>query len=252
MDVSEQYRNWPAIILVNPQLGENIGSVARAMWNCGLKNLRLVAPRDSWPNERAVASASGADIVLEQAQLFPDVSSAVADLHHIYATTARRRDMTKAVIPPRDAAVELREHVDSGHLTGILFGAERAGLNNEDVILAEKIIEIPCNPEFSSFNLSQAVLIVAHEYFLSHVGTSNRAQAAPESELATADQVEGLLEHLDRELDEAEYYREANLRPTMQRNLHSVFRRAQLTDQEVRSFRGVVARLAKWRGRREV
>lgn len=240
----------PAIILVHPQLGENIGAACRAMWNCGLTDLRLVKPRDGWPSEKARASASGADVVVDRARVYETTAEAMAGLHRVYATTARPRDMEKRVETPRGAAAELKAAVAGGQQSGILFGGERSGLVNEDIIRSECIIQVPLNPAFTSLNLAQAVLLVCYEYYLTQL---TEVQAEPEERaraLATADQVDGLLEHLDRELDAAEYFREPNLKPTMQRNLHNVFRRVNLTDQEVRSLRGVVARLAGWRGRR--
>ncbi len=239
----------PAIILVQPQLGENIGAVCRAMWNCGLSDLRLVDPRDGWPSEKARAMASGANVPVDNARVFATTAEATADLQRIYATTARPRDMVKRVTPPREAAAEVKSLIVGGQRCGILFGSERFGLVNEDIVRAEAIIQVPLNPAFTSLNLGQAALLVCYEYYLTQLGPEKPELLEKGREPATADQVDGLLEHLDRELDSAEYYREPNLRPTMQRNLHNIFRRAQLTDQEVRSLRGVVARLAAWRGR---
>ena len=155
----------PAIILVEPQLGENIGMVARAMLNCGLAELRLVRPREIWPNDKAVAAASGADRVLDGARLFASTSDAIADLNDVYATTARPRYMTKRVMTPRQAAAEMRAATASGAALGILFGKEAAGLHNDDIALAEAVITVPLNPAFSSLNLGMAVLIVGYEWF---------------------------------------------------------------------------------------
>ena len=240
----------PAIILVEPQMGENIGAACRAMWNCGLTDLRLVKPRDGWPNPKATAMASGADIVVERARVYDSTAEAVAGLHRVYATTARPRDMVKRVTTPREAAAEVKAAVAGGQQCGILFGSERFGLVNEDIVRSEAIIQVPLNPAFTSLNLGQAALLVCYEYFLTTLEEGQQELQEKARELATSDQIDGLLEHLDRELDAAEYYREKNLRPTMQRNLHNIFRRARLTDQEVRSLRGVVARLAEWRVRR--
>jgi tRNA/rRNA methyltransferase len=240
----------PAIILVQPQLGENIGTVARAMWNCGLSDLRLVAPRDGWPNEKAIAAASGADVVLDRARVFETTAEAVADLERVYATTARPRDMVKPVFTPRGLAGEMRATMSRGEQVGVLFGAERSGLVNEDVMRAFGIVTVPLNPAFTSLNLAQAVLLIGYEWYTSADATPPGVLEIGEGIPASAAEVDALLEHLDQELDKAEYYREPNLRPTMQRNLHNVFRRATMTEQEVRSFRGVVARLAEWRGRR--
>ena len=242
--------NIPAVILVQPQLGENIGAACRAMWNCGLTDLRLVNPRDGWPNPKATAMASGADIVVDNTRVFETTAAAVADLHRVYATTARPRDMVKRMTTPRQAAMELNAAVAVGQRVGVLFGSERFGLVNEDIVRSEAIIQVPLNPAFTSLNLGQAVLLICYECFLAALEDGNAEPVAKARELASSAQIDGLLDHLDRELDAAEYYRETNLRPTMQRNLHNIFRRAQLTDQEVRSLRGVVARLAEWRGRR--
>jgi tRNA/rRNA methyltransferase len=240
----------PAIILVAPQLGENIGTTARAMWNCGLSDLRLVAPRDGWPNEKAVAAASGANVVLERARVFDTTAEAVADLPRLYATTARPRDMVKPVFTPRGLAGQMRADFARGDRVGLLFGAERSGLVNEDVMRAYGIVTVPLNPGFTSLNLAQAVLLIGYEWYTSVDATPPGVLEIGEGTPATAAEVDALLDHLDQELDKAEYYRELNLRPTMQKNLHNVFRRAHMTEQEVRSFRGVVARLAQWRGRR--
>lgn len=240
----------PAIVLVQPQLGENIGTVARAMWNCGLSDLRLVDPRDGWPSERAVATASGADVVLERARVFATTADAVEDIERLYATTARPRDMTKPVFTPRGLAGDMHETMARGERVGVLFGAERSGLVNEDVMRAYGVVTVPLNPAFTSLNLAQAVLLIGYEWYTSTDATPPGVLDIGDGTPATQQEVDALLDHLDRELDAAEYYREANLRPTMQRNLHNVFRRANMTEQEVRSFRGVVARLAQWRGRR--
>src|SRR5256884_5676988 len=155
----------PAIVLVEPQLGENIGTAARAMLNCGLDDLRLVAPRDGWPSERAVAAASGADFVLDKARLYPDVPAAIADLVHVYASTARDRYMVKRELTPRRAAEEMREFLARDEPCGVLFGPERTGLVNDDISLADTVITVPLNPAFSSLNLAQAVLIVGYDWF---------------------------------------------------------------------------------------
>ncbi len=243
-------RTDPAIILVQPQLGENIGAACRAMWNCGLTDLRLVCPRDGWPNPKARAMASGADIVVDRARVFETTEQAVAELHRVYATTARPRDMVKRVVAPRAAAAELKAAAADGERCGVLFGGEAWGLVNEDIVRSEAIIQVPLNPAFTSLNLGQAVLLFSYEYFLAALEPGQTAPEGKAREPATAEQVDDLLAHLDRELDQAEYYREPNLRPTMQRNLHNIFRRARLTDQEARSLRGVVARLSAWRVRR--
>ena len=227
----------PAILLVRPQLGENIGMAARAMLNCGLDELRITAPRDGWPNPAAQAAAAGADAVIENARVFDTAADAVADLQIVLAATARRRDVEKPVRDPREAARLVR---DSGARTGVLFGPERSGLDNDELGLAAGIIEAPLNPDFPSLNLAQAVFLVAWEW---RMAGPPPVPPLP-SELASADAFEGFWQHLDGALDDAGYYREAKLKPTVQRNLRALFARAALTGQEVRTLRGVIARLA--------
>lgn len=214
---------------------------ARAMANCGLTDLRLVAPRDGWPNAEATAAAAGGREIVGNARTHPTTADAVADLQVIYATTARRRDMEKPVFHPRTAAVEMRA---SSARTGVLFGAERAGLDNDDVSRAGAIIEVPLNSAFASLNLAQAVLIIAYEW--AQAGVPDGPPGP--SPLAEAGAFEGFWRQLNGELDRTGFYKEANLRPTTERNLRNIFVRAALTDQEVRTLRGVVARLAGGRG----
>ncbi len=230
----------PAIILVRPQLGENIGMAARAMLNCGLDELRIVAPRDGWPNPAARAAAAGADAVIDGARLFGNAAEAVADLQLVLATTARRRDVEKPVHGPREAARLLR---GSGARAGMLFGPERSGLDNDEIGLAAGIIEAPLNPAFPSLNLAQAVLLAAWEWRMA----GPAPVPPPPSELASAEAFEGFWQHLDDALEDAGYYREPKLRPTVQRNLRALFARAGLTGQDVRTLRGVIARLSAGR-----
>ena len=237
----------PAVVLVEPQLGENIGMVARAMLNCGLDDLRLVRPRADWPNEKAVAAASGADCVLERARLYPSTAAATADLNLLLATTARTRAMTKWTLTPRAAASEIRRASAAGIGVGILFGKEARGLGNDDVALAQAIISIPLNPAFSSLNLAMAVLIVGYEWRQA-ADSVEVAAAAPaavlqlpkETEPATAEQLQGLFEQLEGELDRCGFLRIAEKRPIMVRNLRNLFGRAGLSAQEVRTLRGII------------
>ncbi|RMF12501.1 MAG: RNA methyltransferase [Alphaproteobacteria bacterium] len=232
-------RVTPAIILVRPQLGENIGKVARAMGNFGLEDLRLVKPRDGWPNPDAVPAAAGADWLLEKAQVFETLEAAIADCHDVYATTARRRDMIKPVQTPREIAV----HMGGAGKVGILFGAEAAGLTNDEVALASTIISFPCNPAFSSFNLAQAVFLVAYEWFLAGAG-EQQPFSLYESAVADRGELIGLLEQLEEELDRSGFLRPAEKRPQMVRNIRNIFTRMALTSQEVRTLRGIVKSLA--------
>jgi tRNA/rRNA methyltransferase len=240
----------PEIILVHPQIGENIGTAARAMLNCGLVRLRLVKPREAWPNEKAITSSSGATVVLDGARLYETTADAVAGLHRLYATTARPRDLVKPVMSPRAAAVEMRAAAARGQKIGILFGAERSGLDNDDITLADAIIEVPVNPDFSSLNLAQAVLICAYEWRLSGFEGAPEAprRGRPGATPATKAEMAGLFEHLEAELDRAGFLYPPEKRPAMVRNIRNLFARADLTEQEVRTLRGVIAALVKGRG----
>lgn len=235
----------PTIILVEPQLGENIGMVARAMLNCGLTDLRLVRPREDWPNAKAFAAASGADRVLTTARLFATTGEAIADLEHVYATTARARGMVKRSVPPRLAAGEMRRHIAAGSRVGVLFGKEAKGLDNDDVALAGAIVAVPLNPAFSSLNLAMAVLLVGYEWFNSENPQDTASLAiAKDTRPATQGELRGLFEQLEGELDTCGFLRVREKRPIMIRNLRNILTRAALTEQEVRTLRGVIACLA--------
>lgn len=233
--------NGPAVILVEPQLGENIGMVARAMLNCGLTDLRLVRPRQGWPNAKAVKTSAGADSVIDQVQLFDKTEDAVADLAHVYAATARRRDMTMVVMTPGEAALDMREH-PSGKV-GVIFGGEAMGLSNDEVVFADKIITTPLNPGFTSLNLSQAVLIVAYEWFKLADQTSPRELLMSDTRPANKHEMTGLFEHLESELIKSGFLRVKERRPIMVRNIRNLFQRADLTEQEVRTLRGLIKSL---------
>ncbi len=239
----------PAIILVRPQLADNIGATARAMLNFGLTELRLVAPRDGWPNSRAAAMASGADRVLDEARLFDTVEDAVADLHHVYATTARPRDMLKPVATAAGAAAEMRRDADAA---GVLFGPERAGLNNDDVVLADTILTVPLNPDFSSLNLAQAVLLVAYEWHKAGDATPGREVAMGRTRPANKHELGQLFSHLEDELDAAGFFAPVMAkRPSMIRNLRNMLHRANFTEQDVRTLRGVIKALVRGKSRLE-
>lgn len=235
----------PAVILIAPQMGENIGAVARAMLNCGLSDLRLVNPREAWPNDRARTMAAGADQVLERTRLFTSVADAVADIHHLYATTARTRDMAKAYMTPRQAAAELRAYEAKGDATGIMFGPERAGLDSDDFALADVVIEAPLNPGFASLNLGQAVLIIAYEWF--QAGFEEReVQVGKNPEPpASREDLHRMFAHLEGELDAKGYLEPAHKRPHMVRNIRTMLLRAHFTENEVRALRGMITALAR-------
>lgn len=238
----------PAVILVEPQLGENIGMVARAMLNSALTDLRLVAPRDGWPNDKAVKTASGATVVLDGARVFATTAEAVADLHTVYATTARARDMTKDVVTPRQAAAEMRTFAAEDQKCGVLFGREAVGLHNDEVALADKILMVPLNPAFSSLNLAQAVLLMGYEWYQSAAVQPDQSfEVRLDTRPATKDELVGMFEHLERELDDCGFLGLPDKRPGMVRNLRNMFQRARMTEQEVRTFRGVISGLVKKR-----
>jgi tRNA/rRNA methyltransferase len=237
----------PAFILVNPQLGENIGVAARAMMNCALGDFRLVAPRDGWPNDKAVAAASGADGLLDAARLYGSAGRAVADLTYVLATTARERYMAKPVMTAREAARELRARAAAGQKCGVMFGPERSGLVNDDLAQADALIQIPLNPGFSSLNLGQAVLLVAYEWFQAADETPGVEQRYGQSQPADKDKLINFFLMLEKELDECGFLRVADKRPSMVRNIRNMFQRAGLTEQEVRTLHGMVACLVEWR-----
>lgn len=240
--------NSPVVILVRPQLAENIGAVARAMANGGLFHLRLVAPRDGWPQERAWRSASGADRILEALTVHPSVDAAVGDLHRVFATCPRPRHIVKPVLTARGGAAELRAIARRGLGCGILFGPERAGLDNDDMARADALIRYPLNPGFSSLNLAQAVMIMAYEWWLTADGTPARALMTNETRVAHKGELENFLAHLTAELDACGFLRNTQKRPGMVRNLWHFFERGEVTRQELNTLHGVVTELA--RGRR--
>jgi tRNA/rRNA methyltransferase len=239
----------PAIILVEPQLGENIGTAARAMLNCGLDDLRLVSPRDGWPSERAVAAASGADRVLDKARLYPDLRSAIGDLRHVYASTARDRYMVKREVTPRRAAEEMRGFLAAGEPCGVVFGPERTGLVNADITLAETVLSVPLNPAFSSLNLAQAVLIVGYEWFSAREAPPSESLHTGHSRPATKEELIRFFDHFEEELINSGFIRHPDKRPSLFRNLRNFFQRAQPTEQELRTLHGVVTAFAGPRDR---
>ena len=234
----------PAIILVEPQLGENIGTAARAMMNCGLADLRLVRPRDGWPSDKAIAAASGADAVLAKARLCPDLPAAIADLVHVYATTARDRGMVRREVTPRHAAQEMRRWLAASEPCGVVFGPERTGLVNDDVALADTVLTVPLNPGFSSLNLAQAVLIVGYEWFASGTTAPPEILRRGGSKPATKEELLNFFQHFEEELVRNGFLRNRESRPSMIRNLRSLFQRAHCTEQEIRTLHGVVTSFA--------
>ncbi|MBY5852689.1 RNA methyltransferase [Rhizobium ruizarguesonis] len=237
----------PAIILVEPQMGENIGMVARAMANFGLAELRLVNPRDGWPNEKALATASKADHVIEATKVYDTLEQAVADLNFVYATTARERDGYKPVRSPVIAAETLRARFRAGEGTGILFGRERWGLTNEEVALADEIVTFPVNPAFASLNIAQAVLLMSYEWMKSGMADLGAvAFQAMGQTPSTKDQLFGLFDQLEEALDARGYFHPAGKKPKMVDNLRAVLSRRAFTEQEISVLRGVISSLDRF------
>ena len=232
----------PAIILIDPQLGENIGMVARAMLNCGLTDLRLVRPRDGWPSETAKNAAAGADSVLERALLFDTTSEAIANLNLVFAATARQRAMTKYLVTPQQAAKDISNV--GANRCGVLFGGEAKGLNNDDVALTDCILMVPLNPGFSSLNLSQAVLILAYECYKLKDNRAPLEFVMQDSRPANKMEMLGLFEHLEHALDQSGFFHVREKRSIMVRNLRNLLQRSKLSEQEVRTLRGVISNLS--------
>ena len=251
----------PAVILMEPQLADNIGMVSRAMANFGLDELRLVNPRDGWPNEKARIAASGANYVIDDAAAYPALDAALGDLHWICATTARQRDLRKPVLTPLEAIEEIRVRIARGERCGILFGRERNGLETSEVAHADALVMVPVNSRFASLNLAQAVLILGYEWMRGSAGASLGRVTTYETPVqaglnmgddrpATKEEQIGLFEHLEGELDQSGFFNPVHKRPAVVRNLRTLFTRAGLTEQEVRTLRGIVATLSRGKGLR--
>ena len=237
----------PVVILVEPQLGENIGMAARAMGNFALSRLRIVNPRDGWPNVSAQRAAAGADHILDHVELFETVEQAVADCTLLFATTARAHDQAKPVVAPEAAAREITAEIAGGGIVGILFGRERYGLQNQEVALANRVVTFPVNPGFASLNLAQAVLLMGYEWF-KLVTSGELPFAMPErSERASHHQIDAFFENLVRELDKVEFLRPREKRDTMLVNLRNIFTRMEPTKQDMHTLHGVVMAIAEGR-----
>jgi tRNA/rRNA methyltransferase len=250
----------PAIILVEPQLGENIGAAARAMANFGLGDLRLVAPRDGWPNEAARGAAALAVKIVDEASVYPDLRAAIADLHYVAATSARSRFLAKPVLPPDAAVKEIYERGAAGLRCAILFGKERTGLENCDIAIADIIVTAPVDPAFASLNLAQSVLLIAYEWrkLADPASLGRQLPDAPQgagprfkaSRPAERHELTGFFDHLERELDACGFLFPPEKRDTMVNNIRTMFARMAPTEQEVRTLRGIIANLRRgpWSG----
>lgn len=245
------------MILVNPQLGENIGTAARAMANFALPELHLIEPRDGWPNERALSASSGAVQIIEQARVHDTCKQALKPFTRVYATTARPRDMTMQVMTPEEAAADMHQRIDNGERIAIMFGRERWGLNNEEVSLADVVITAPVDPEFASINIAQAVLLIGYEWYkpiATSIGmgteelpamTGPGLKVSGDDGLATKQDLDGFFDHLETELETAGFFKSLTMRPVMVRNLRNMFQRIELSLQEIRTLRGVIASLTR-------
>jgi tRNA/rRNA methyltransferase len=248
---TDKTRRWlttpaPLVVLVEPQMGENIGAVARAMANFGLSQLRLVKPVQGWPNERATVMAAGADRVLEAATLHDSLAEAIGDCSFVVATTARIHDQAKKVVAADEAVAEMAPRIAAGERVALVFGRERYGLENDEVGQADRILTLPVNPAFASLNLAQAVVIVAYEWF-KHAGTGLPFTTAERSPPAPKEQIAAFFANLEAELEKVEFFRPAEKRGVMRTNLRNIFQRIAPTQQDIRTLHGVVNALVQGR-----
>lgn len=228
----------PVIILVGPQMGENIGACARAMLNCGIDELRIVNPRDGWPNEKAEAMAAKAFDFMPPVQVYNSTADAIADCHYVYATTARPRDMVKPVMSAREAADDVHHRNSTGQKCAYLFGCERTGLENEDIAQAHAIITIPVNPDFSSLNLGQGVLLCTYEWFQAHPALPMPID--PENLPAPQSEFDNLIGRLEQCLDDGGFFRTKDMQPTVMINIRNMLSRSEMTSQEINTFHGII------------
>ncbi|MDJ1008683.1 MAG: RNA methyltransferase [Paracoccaceae bacterium] len=239
----------PAFVLVRPQMGENIGAAARGMWNFGLDRMRLVAPRDGWPNPKAVAMASGAGRLLDAARLTATTAEAVADAHFVFATTARPRDLTKDVYTPEAAMAEARDRIAADERVAVLFGPERAGLENDDIALANAIVSVPVNPDFPSLNLAQCVLLMGYEWRRATTETEAVANELAGTEPATQTEVEKLSQHYEERLETAGFFFPEAKAEGMKRTMRNLWSRMPLTRADVQLLHGVLRQMVRWKER---
>ncbi|KJZ20213.1 RNA methyltransferase [Loktanella sp. S4079] len=238
----------PAFVLIRPQMGENIGAAARAMWNFGLDRMRIVDPRDGWPNQKAVAMASGAGRLLDEAQLFDDTPSAIGDCDYVYATTARPRDLTKPVFTPEAAMQDARKRIAAGGKVAVMFGPERAGMENDDIARANAIISVPVNPEFASLNLAQCVLLTGYEWRRESVPATPMSMGAA-GDMAEQIEIEKLSEHYEQRLDEAGFFFPEHKAANMKLNLRNLWSRMPLTRADAQMLHGIMRQMVRWKER---
>jgi len=241
----------PAFVLVRPQMGENIGAAARAMLNFGLDHMRIVAPRDGWPNPSAVAMASGAGRILDAAQCFDETKEAIGDQTFVYATTARSRDLTKPVFTPEAAMADAALRIGEGQKVAVLFGPERAGLENDDITMANAIISVPVNPDFPSLNLAQCALLLAYEFRRTTHEAAGMEVEMAETEFAAQIEIEKLAEHYEDRLETAGFYFPEAKAVPMKRTMRNLWSRMPLTRADVQMLHGVLRQMVRWKERGE-
>ena len=239
----------PSFVLVRPQMGENIGAAARAMLNFGLTQMRVVAPRDGWPNPAAVAMASGAGRVLDAAVVSPDLPHAVADCSFVFATTARDRDLTKPVYTPEAAMKLAAEKIAAGERVAVLFGPERAGLENDDIARANAIVSVPVNPEFASLNLAQCVLLMGYEWMRLQSDQAPVIEEMAGTDWAQNSEIEHLAKHYEDRLDEAGFFFPEHKATSMKTNLRNMWSRLPLTRADVQMLHGTLRQMVRWKER---
>jgi tRNA/rRNA methyltransferase len=239
----------PVFVLIRPQMGENIGAAARAMWNFGLEGMRIVAPRDGWPNPRAVAMASGAGRLLDAAQVAESTGEALADRTFVFATTARSRDLTKPVYSPEAAMAEARDRIARGERVAVMFGPERAGLENEDIARANAIVSVPVNPDFPSLNLAQCVLLLGYEWRRATAEVEARVEALAGTEAASGIEVEKLAQHYEERLETAGFFFPPEKADGMKIVLRNLWSRMPLTRADVQLLHGVLRQMVRWKER---
>ena len=240
----------PIIVLVDPQLGENIGASARGMWNFGLSNLRLINPRDGWPNSKATAVAAGGGVVLDNLRAYLDLSSGIEDLDYVFATSIRQRGLDKSVISLEEGIKMTNEMVLSGMKVGILFGPERSGLENKVIARANSIISIPVNPKYGSLNLGQSVLLTSYEWLRSRHQTPNTYKITNSTQVAKLGEIEKLNDHLLEVLEKIGFFYPKAKVSSMKLNLRNMLSRMPITNFDVRLIRGMLRQVARWKNRK--
>ena len=249
MNDTIEHPQIPAFVLVRPQMGENIGAAARAMWNFGLDRMRIVAPRDGWPNPSAVAMASGAGRLLDDAVVYDDLASAVGDAAFVFATTARDRDLTKPVYSPEAAMAKAAQMISDGRRVAVLFGPERAGLENDDISRANAIVSVPVNPAFASLNLAQCVLLMGYEWMRAQGDVVSEQVEMAGTNWADHSAIEHLARHFEERLDTAGFFCPDHKAASMKVNLRNMWSRLPLTRADVQTLHGTLRQMVRWKER---